>query len=544
MIGGMNISRISSDSAVSEVDVSHSSVAEDGDFLGVANERLEADICQLAADLAAGTARWLDMVAEYDRRKTWEQWECRSMAYWLAGHIGMSLITARQHVHVAQTIQRFPVLKASFAAGRLTFSRVRALCRIVTPETEAASVEMARYTTATQLERIAAGVERAKKLADPNADDTQFDRRKLHLHQDDDGSWILRAVLPAEVGSALQRALTFEVQHERNVEEQHAKRVVAGRQRDAAASCSTSGPCPEPVRDFVEQQRVDALHRLVTLGHITAERNHTGTNSNRNDSNVNDSNVNDSDEHNHEHNHDHDHNHDHGANATDNYSSADDVDSAPTADIRPLIVVHRFPDGDELENGPAITAKTADRLACDADIIEAVHTGNPTGGGCTCGSDENEPRITYTKARRTPTATARRALIERDQGCRFKGCGRKAKLHCHHIKHHAKNGPTISINMIMLCDHHHVAVHRNYWIIEGNPNGALTFTRPGLLAPKTSDGDIERIMAEACGPISPQMYGDPFNLNYIVSAYLDYEQTLRNQWARAHGTEETVASAA
>ncbi len=87
-----------------------SSLAATG-FVGVANERLEADICQLAADLAAGTARWLDMVAEYDRRKTWELWESRSMAHWLVHHTGMSLITARQHVQVALTIQNYPVLK-------------------------------------------------------------------------------------------------------------------------------------------------------------------------------------------------------------------------------------------------------------------------------------------------------------------------------------------------------------------------------------------------------------------------------------------------
>jgi hypothetical protein len=39
------------------------------------------------------------------------------MATWLASHFGVSLITARQYVHVAHAIQKFPILKAQFAPG-------------------------------------------------------------------------------------------------------------------------------------------------------------------------------------------------------------------------------------------------------------------------------------------------------------------------------------------------------------------------------------------------------------------------------------------
>ena len=129
----------------------------------VADERLEAELCQGAADLAAGTAKWLGLVAEYDRRRVWAQWECRSMANWLAGYVGVSLVTARQYVQVANALVGLPLVAAEFAKGRLSYSRVRALCRFVTPELEADMVEMARFATAAQLERMAAGVERAKR---------------------------------------------------------------------------------------------------------------------------------------------------------------------------------------------------------------------------------------------------------------------------------------------------------------------------------------------------------------------------------------------
>jgi hypothetical protein len=49
--------------------------------LEVPLERLEAQICEGAAHLAAGVGRWLLLVGEFDRRKGYERWECRSAAF-------------------------------------------------------------------------------------------------------------------------------------------------------------------------------------------------------------------------------------------------------------------------------------------------------------------------------------------------------------------------------------------------------------------------------------------------------------------------------
>ena len=49
-------------------------------------EHLEHQICQLAAQLTASTARWLALVGEFDRRDGW--WSCpgiRSMVEWVCG---------------------------------------------------------------------------------------------------------------------------------------------------------------------------------------------------------------------------------------------------------------------------------------------------------------------------------------------------------------------------------------------------------------------------------------------------------------------------
>jgi hypothetical protein len=52
-------------------------------------ERLEAEITELAGHLAAGECRWLQLIAEYDRRAGYEQWGCYSVVRWLGWHCGL-----------------------------------------------------------------------------------------------------------------------------------------------------------------------------------------------------------------------------------------------------------------------------------------------------------------------------------------------------------------------------------------------------------------------------------------------------------------------
>ena len=49
--------------------------AQDLDAPLVPLERLEQRICELAAHLAAGTCRFLQLVAEFDARRGWASWD-------------------------------------------------------------------------------------------------------------------------------------------------------------------------------------------------------------------------------------------------------------------------------------------------------------------------------------------------------------------------------------------------------------------------------------------------------------------------------------
>ncbi len=124
-------------------------------------DRIEEEIIGWAGHLAAATARWLTWLGEYDRREGWANWGCRSAAHWLSWKCGMSLTTGRAHVRVARALERLPLVGAAFAAGELSFSKVRALSRLDSRYDEAEMVEAAKWATAAQLDRIVAGCRQA-----------------------------------------------------------------------------------------------------------------------------------------------------------------------------------------------------------------------------------------------------------------------------------------------------------------------------------------------------------------------------------------------
>src|ERR1700745_1934281 len=100
-------------------------------------ERVEAQICELAGHLAAATCRFLVLLADFDARRGWASWEMGACAQWLSWKCQMSSGTAREHVRVARALRDLPVIRARFAAAKLSYAKVRALTRIATPATEA-----------------------------------------------------------------------------------------------------------------------------------------------------------------------------------------------------------------------------------------------------------------------------------------------------------------------------------------------------------------------------------------------------------------------
>lgn len=103
-------------------------------------------------------------------------------------------------------------------------------------------------------------------------------------------------------------------------------------------------------------------------------------------------------------------------------------------------------------------------MACDAAVVAMVHAKD--------GSMLNVGRRT-----RTIPPHIRRALEERDRGCRFPGCG-CTFTEAHHVKHWADGGETSLGNTLLLCRRHHRTVHEGRVKVSVNSDGAVVFFTP------------------------------------------------------------------
>ncbi|MCU1375378.1 MAG: endonuclease [Actinomycetia bacterium] len=169
-------------------------------------EQLEHQITTLAGQLAATTCRWLHLVAEFDTREGWKEWGCRSAAHWLSWKCGVSLRTGREHVRVAHALESLPLTTEAFERGELSYSKVKALTRIASPENEGELVPFARTATAAQLDRTIHAY-----LASTRAADARLQEAKLTSSLDAEGMGVLRVLLPPEqlavVDAAIEEAL-------------------------------------------------------------------------------------------------------------------------------------------------------------------------------------------------------------------------------------------------------------------------------------------------------------------------------------------------
>ncbi len=180
------------------------SVSEDSaSRVPVPLERLEAQICELAGHLAAATCRFLVLLGNFDARRGWASWEMSSCAAWLSWKCQLSSGTAREHVRVARALRDLPVIRAEFAAARLSYAKVRALTRIATPDTERGLAEIAGPMTGNQLERFA----RAHRQVSPAGDAAARVRRRLAWRVEEDGSLAGTFRLPPLAGAVLLKAL-------------------------------------------------------------------------------------------------------------------------------------------------------------------------------------------------------------------------------------------------------------------------------------------------------------------------------------------------
>src|SRR5262245_58155415 len=169
-------------------------------------DRLGDEIAELAAHLDAASARFLDLIRQFDARGGWGN-GFRSCAHWLSYRAGIDLGAAREKVRVARALGSLPRLAGALARGELSYAKVRALTRVATPETEERLLGVGRAGTAAHVEQIVRAWRRVDRKAEAREAARQHERRGLHLYTDDDGTVVVRGRLTPEVGALVQRAL-------------------------------------------------------------------------------------------------------------------------------------------------------------------------------------------------------------------------------------------------------------------------------------------------------------------------------------------------
>jgi len=172
----------------------------------MATEHLEAEITTLAGQLAVGECRWLLLVGEFDRREAWRAWGCASVVHWLGWQCGLDARSARERVRVARALFEFVVIRDAFVSGALSYSKVRAITRVATPENEGKLVEMARNATASQMERIVAAYRRVFDRNREDAANRACERRRVVMF-DDPSEFVVRLRTTHDDGAAFRGAM-------------------------------------------------------------------------------------------------------------------------------------------------------------------------------------------------------------------------------------------------------------------------------------------------------------------------------------------------
>src|SRR5690625_4267169 len=382
----------------------------DAEALG---ERIQAQ----AAVVAGATCQFLLMLADFDARGG-AGWfvGLKSTAHWLAWACSMSPGAAREHVRVARALPSMPLTVTEFQAGRLSYSKVREISRVIDRVDEQTLVDMARAMTASQLARTISSVRAI--------DDTRLGQdavRQARWQHREDGMIEVRAVLPAEMGAEVVTAL--ELALDRDGQAAAATHAAETDEPDAlteAADATTTAT--------LEQRKADALVALARTYLDTEPSDRTGE---------------------------------------DRHLVIVEL-NADTLTAHPLTAARAdgVPVGTSqrcgiLGAGPLET-RTAERLACNGKIALKV-------------TDAGGEILYLGRSQRLASRAQRRALRLRDTTCVFPGCHQTTHLDAHHTTPWSHGGPTDIDGLALLCRRHHVMVHEGGLHLAPHPERTSTY---------------------------------------------------------------------
>ena len=479
-------------------------------------EYLGDRIAELSARIQAATYELLVLIREFDARTGWSG--CTSCAHWLSWRTGLAPGAAREHVRVARALEKLPKLSDAMRRGVISYSKVRAVTRVATPENELALLDVAKCGTAAHVEQVVRGWRRVDRIAEKTEERRRHETRSLRTWVDDDGMVLVQGRLTPEVGAVLRRALEAACDQMKMRRSPAAdgpadagSDVVAEQPEDATAKALAQdvAAVDEELAPTFAQRQADAIGLLaecalaggldrgtagdryqvvvhVDAGALAAERDvPAGT-------------------------------------SRDAESEAESCEGAQCVPAgTPAFTsgaAHSQTVLDEA-GGIHVAAETARRLACDAALVEMQH--GPAGEILDVG-----------RRTRTISPALRRALAARDRQCRFPGCQNR-RCDAHHVEHWADGGATRLDNLVLLCRRHHRVVHEEGFRITLDAAGEVEFLRPdgrpfpaaplpplwsgAPLAPVTERLDQDGVTIDG-QTATPAWKGERMDINWVVDS--------------------------
>jgi hypothetical protein len=407
---------------------------------------------------------------------------------------------------VARALQVLPVITGEFAAGRLSYSKVRALTRMAAPETEADLVELALPMTASQLDRFATAHRRVSEQEEGQV--TAF--RRLAWRIDEDGTMSGTFRLPPLDGAVLVKALRAaagDLEHPHNEQRDKPGDVPAGAPSADSAGRDGEDAKPGPVdtasladalvavaESFLAEKIAAAENPDVyqVIVHASADMLPPAREAARRQAAAAELS---------------------GELLPEMESTAADVPAGtpPTVDAGALPGRAAGPGRCHVEDGPAISVTTMRMLTCEAALSWMTH-------------DRDGSVLDVGRRSRRPTAAIRRAARERDAcRCRFPGCDSR-RVDLHHVEYWSKGGQTKLDNLVSLCRAHHRLVHKNEYLTIAGLGGTFTFyAQDGTVLPACPTlpgpaGEIAACHAADITPstIIPAWYGDRLDLDHAI----------------------------
>ncbi len=440
---------------------------DDLDFIPDDPAELRRAVRRMAAHINHADWRFIKLIAAMDRTRGWAGGGHASLGNWLDHRCGLGPCAARERIRflrgaspsrspaegsIGRALARLPQIDAAFRDGVLSYSKVRAITRVATRDSEAVLLEIAGSSSAAQLESLVRTHERIG--GEDRERVCSEERRGLTWHYED-GMVVITAAVPAERGALVIRALEKVVDARKDEREAYYEALLEGEGGTGTTAPETVAPEAAPEEEACRARDVSAeTERPVADEPASAaslpaglEFELSSTEQRYADALVE---------------------------VAEHYLANGSGRRGRRYEV--VLTIGRNELAAQSAGGGAryhvdpdwgVDEEDARKIACDADVTEFIQ-------------DARGNLLNYERRRRIVPARLLRALKLRDHNrCRFPGCAHQRYVEAHHVEHWIDGGETRLDNLVLLCGAHHRLLHHGAFRIVPEDDRLVFVSRDG-----------------------------------------------------------------